>query len=225
MKWIESPQQRSNGSTMKNYVIAAFIASAFIYLPADAQIYSNPRNAPPPYAYNNGPIYATPGTVQNYSYPYGRAYPYSSPYSTPYSPYYGVPQPIGGGAFGITSGGVNWRMWQAPSGYYYPWMSPLSYGEPVIYVAPPAQQKTKPEPPVSTVLSDMLNFLDEQKEKKHLQASDYEHLRRRALDLQSKNYDMRVNDNDQPDAQDDQAMRKDIDELGVEVSQALRRSQ
>src|ERR1700733_12822847 len=113
-------------------------------------------------------------------------------------------------------------MWRSPNGYYYPWLGGGGYyGAPIIYGQTATQAPTQQTPPISTVIGDMLTYLDQQKDKGKLDPSSYDHLRRRATDLQSKYANLRTAGEGSIDAQDEKQIRLDIDSLGSEVVRAI----
>jgi hypothetical protein len=134
---------------------------------------------------------------------------------------YGMPQALGNGFYGVAGGGYNYNMWKAPSGYYYPWAysTGIMYA-PTINVMNGAAQAA--QPPLSTTFSDMLKYLDEQKDKGKLADGDYNHLKQRALDLLSKERDLRSQSGGSLDADSERQIRSDIDSLGGEMAQRVK---
>jgi hypothetical protein len=184
----------------------------------------------PPNAYGNpGSYYGGPGYARNFGY--NTPQPgYVAPggfYTNPYggigtTPVYGIPTPIGGGMYNVNSMGSTYQMWRSPNGFYYPWLGGGSYyGAPVVYGQTATQAPTQQTPPISTVIGDMLTYLDQQKDKGRLDAPDYQHLRRRASDLQSKYANLRTAGEGSIDPQDEKQIRLDIDSLGSEVVRAV----
>jgi len=150
------------------------------------------------------------------------ANPYYPAYPVYGGPVFGAPVPIGGGAFNISRGGVQYNFWRAPSGYYYPWFRPAGYGylNQVIVVQQGVSQPA--QPPLSTVFSDLRKFIDESKANGKLADADYEHLSRRLSDLSGKEGSL-INSGGgtlDPDAEAD--LRRDLDQLGAEVSQRVK---
>jgi hypothetical protein len=162
-----------------------------------------------------------PGNMPFVPYQYGNN-PYGSPYA--YSNF-GVPSPYGvagQGFYNIAVGGNNLRFWRSPSGYYYPWVTPFTgYGSPIVYVPVAGQSAQQALPPISTVCADLLNYLDQQKEKGNISQGDYDHLKRRTTDLRNKDRDLRTASNGAIDPQDEAIMRKDIETLGAEVARRI----
>jgi hypothetical protein len=78
------------------------------------------------------------------------------------------------------------------------------------------------QPPLSTEVTDMLKYLDEQKEKGKLPDSDYNHLKQRALDLLSKERDLRAQSGGSVDPDADRQIRSDVDSLGAEMARRVK---
>lgn len=218
---------------MKRIIVALTLCS-FSIVPATAQGRS--------YIMPNGVPYGANPYVNPYTNPYVNPYanPYVNPYGTTY-PYgtvpaigapgarttvypsygYGIPQPIGGNFFGISTGGTTYNMWKAPSGYYYPWYNGgvQMSSAPIVIVQNGATQPS--EPPLSTQFTDMFKYLDEQKEKGKLSEGDYKHLKRRALDLMSKERDLRAEGDGSLEAGEEKLIRADISSLGGEIARSV----
>lgn len=193
----------------------------------------------PASAGNQAPYGYVPAMVPNpYAYPYSPYSPYSPygntpygyspvrPYGGVYSPYptsgYGIPQSIGGNFFGINAGGATINMWRAPSGYYYPWYAsamPMS-NAPIVIVQNGSTQAS--EPPLSTQFTDMFKYLDEQKEKGKLSEGEFTHLKQRALDLMSKERDLRTQGSGSLDAEQEREIRADVSSLGGEIARKVK---
>ncbi|HEY9785460.1 MAG TPA: hypothetical protein V6D17_08670 [Candidatus Obscuribacterales bacterium] len=208
-------------------LVAAVAAWALSLNAAEAQNRFGATFAPAPSraqapAYPVLPGQVAPGAVNPYYYPYRYPYTYANPGLVPYGagyPVIGMPQPIGGGYFGINIGGARLNFWQAPSGYYYPWLPRpygLTYSAPIIIYQ--QGQSTPAQPPLSTVFSDMIKFLDESKEKNKVAEADYNHLRLRATDLQRKEASLSLSGGGTLDEQNEAQLRKDADQLGKEIS-------
>jgi hypothetical protein len=183
------------------------------------------------------PVQTPYGTVPTYfpnGNPYGNPYGYRSPYSytNPYgglnpSGSYGTPvpafQPYGNNYYGVNIGGNPLRFWRSPSGYYYPWVGGYGYGNSFpIYIVPPGQTNpTATLPPISTVVSDLDNYLDKAKESGKIDTADFTSLKRRAGDLLSKEkslaYESGGLDQDQ-----EADLRRDLDGLSGEVARRVR---
>jgi hypothetical protein len=134
---------------------------------------------------------------------------------------WGMPQALGNGFYGIVGGANTYNMWRAPSGYYYPWVysNGVVYA-PTINVANGLAQAS--QPPLSTQFTDMLKYLDEQKEKGKLTDGDYNHLKQRALDLLSKERDLRAQSNGSIDAEAERQIQSDVDGLGAEMARRVK---
>ncbi len=124
--------------------------------------------------------------------------------------------------FGVGSG-VNVNMWRANSGYYYPWAglpSGINYNSTaILYSAQAAGTPQPQQPPITTIIRDMLSYLDEAKSKGRLSDADYQHLKRRATDLQSKEDLLMNSGGGSMDPQDEQQLRADINSLGGEITE------
>ncbi|HEY9776773.1 MAG TPA: hypothetical protein V6C81_23620 [Planktothrix sp.] len=204
---------------MKNLRLVALAASVFLAAPALAQTKLNSVSGP-------GPTFAYPGmTYQSGNGVYYRGatgYPYSyqQPYGFGYPGYnYGVPTVTPNGLYNFGLGKQAINMWRAPSGYYYPWYGmPAGYSQTTILYAPTTSTTpTVQQPPISTTASDMLKFIDEAHGKKEISDGDYEHLRRRVTDLQSKYRDLFSQSNGNVDPQDEQQIRTDLQSAGMEI--------
>jgi hypothetical protein len=134
-----------------------------------------------------------------------------------YAPAYSLPQATPGGNFLINAN----PYWHADSGYYYPWVNNSAYGQ-IIYAPQVNQAPTVQVPPLSTVFGDLLNYLDQKKTQGVISLSDYQHLRRRATDLQTKYFSLRTAAEGAIDERDEASIRRDLDELGAEVAKSVR---
>jgi hypothetical protein len=166
------------------------------------------------YAQNFGYNTMRPGNMPVVPY-YGN-YAYGPQYATPF----GVPQPygVGGGLYTINYGGRSVRYWQSPNGYYYPW---LTGNAPIVYAPTAGQAAQATAPPISTICSDLITYLDQQKEKGNISQDVYEHLKRRALDIRNKERDLRISGAGAVDSQDEAYMRRDLEGLGSEVAKSV----
>lgn len=216
---------------------AIFIAIAVCLLigPAQAQAptgYIYPNQVQPRFGVPGYNPYGYPG-ASPYVNPYANPYGYSSPYYNTYSltpglgvtlPNFGQPQALGGGYFGINTGGASFRVWQAPSGYYYPWCGSysLGYQAPIIYVAPGSSSPTPAQPPLSTIFSDLDKFLEESKTNGKLSLTDYNHLKLRTRDLQNKERTLRISSGGSLDSGTEADLRKDVEQLSQEVAHRVR---
>src|SRR5579875_3142369 len=138
--------------------------------------------------------------------PYAPAYPqYPCAYAPP-GMVYSSPVPMGGGTFSVTRGNTRFNFWKAPSGYYYPWCAqPYAYG---LGYAP-------------TVIY-MQQYLVEAKEKGQLSEPDYRHLSLRLGDISKLEEDSLSNSGGSPSPEDDQDIRSKLNELGLEISRAIK---
>ncbi len=221
---------------MCKYIIVIVLIILPVFSPALAQnlaqAISPPRSGGAPvygynnYGYNSGVRY---GGYPAYGNPYNTIYGgYSNPYAPTYEgrynyggvsmPVYGPPQLISGNLYGINTGGTPAQFWRAPSGFYYPWVGGYNYRNYPIYVVPP--NNTAPSqtvPPVSTVISDLDNYLDKAKEKGKISAGDYQSLRLRASDLLSKEKALAYEEGGVIDSDSEAEIRRDVEGLSAEV--------
>jgi hypothetical protein len=153
---------------------------------------------------------------------YATPYSYGSPYASPYG-MYGAPMLIGGNNFGISIGGQNMNYWRSPSGFYYPWLNnPVSSGytsNTILTVQGNATQPAKP--PLSTMLSDMISYVDTQHESGKLADGDFTHIKRRALDLQSKLQALSSEQGGVLDPDSELQLRKDTEQLGADLAHRM----
>lgn len=195
-----------------------------------------------PYVYGNPYGYG--------SYPYGNPYagsPYgSNPLFNPaggygYNPWvnrfgspyayngvpinsFGAPVSIGNGFFGLSTNGRNLNFWKAPSGYYYPWTYGYgtSYTAPIVIINSGSTTPQPAQPPLSTIFSDTLKYLDEQKAAGKISEVDFTHLKQRCLDLLSKERSLRNAAGGTLDASQEASIRADVDSLGGEIAQRVK---
>lgn len=199
----------------------AYIAPGSAVAPG---VYSNPYYVP------NNPYYQQYASPYQgvYRTPYGGAAVYSSPYTyaTPYANtnlYSGLPTPIGGNLFGIRYGNGNIRLWRAPSGYYYPWVGGYNYpGYPIFITPPGAANASATSPPISTVVSDLNEYLDTAKKNGKIDSGDFLSLKRRGNDLLSKEKSLAYEGGGSLDADQEADIRRDVDELSGEVARRVR---
>ncbi len=175
---------------------------------------------------DSGKTFGSHSPIPTITHPYynritGGFGPYPTGTVTPVYPVYGAPYAVPGGYFDTRVGGVNFRMWRAPSGYYYPW---AQYGVSYPYIPPTIivqQGTTAPaEPPVSTIFEDMDRFLTERKEK--FSADDYLHLSRRLNDLSRKWQNINMATGGAVHSRDETIMRWDLGKLGEEIARRVR---
>jgi hypothetical protein len=189
----------------------------------------NPYNSAP---YFNNP-YGNP-----YMNPYGN--PYASPYANPYtSPYYGygnglqgghygrsffgVPQLVNGNTYSFNMGGAPVNFWRAPSGYYYPWMGGYSYTQyPIFIYNGQANGASQTLPPLSTIFSDLNDYLDKAKKDGKIDEIQYEHLKRRASDLLTKENSLAYEAGGTIDSGQESEIRRDVEGLSAEVARSVR---
>lgn len=153
---------------------------------------------------------------------------YTPPYLGVNYPAFGVPQAVGGGFFRIPNGQAMLPMWQAPSGYYYPWAYRprnfvYAYPLPILVI-----QNQNPEPalpPLSVVFTDMTKYLDENKKDKKITEYDYNGMIRRVKDLQSKERTLRIAAGGSLDPADEAQIRRDLDQVGSELSWRVSREE
>lgn len=139
----------------------------------------------------------------------------------------GAPVPMGGANFSFRLGNVNCNMWRAPSGYYYPYYPGFSgFGQGLvntIYVAPNSQeQPVAKQPPVSVQFSDTFKFLEDAKKDSKISDGDYEHLKRRATDIQKKERSYRIAQGGTLDSDYENEIRRDLDNLSNEIAQRVK---
>jgi len=220
---------------MKNLNLMAVLACAILTTPAMAQTRLNSVSGPGPTFAYPGMTYTTPGGSTMYNpispyAPYSPTNPMNYGYGTPGYGYgypgamYGVPTALNNGFYRFGGGPMGVNMWRSPSGYYYPWggggystnTTTILYG-PQTAAAPQAQQ-----PPIATMIRDMLSYIDESKEKKRLDDGDYNHLRQRIIDLQSKESLLMSNGGGALEQQDEQQLRADLDSVSREITQRVK---
>ncbi len=156
-------------------------------------------------------------------------YPVNSIYSNPYAysyPTFGVPQSMYGNYFGVSCGRLNLTMWKAPSGYYYPWCGGAtgygySYPIPIMYTNAGASNPTPALPAMSVIFSDLTKYLDEAHTDHRIAEDAFIHLKRRVQDLQSKEKMMRNAGDGALDSDMEAEIRRDLDQLGSEVSRRV----
>ncbi len=159
--------------------------------------------------------------------PYAPVYPqYPGAYAPP-GMVYSSPVPMGGGTFSVTRGNTRFNFWKAPSGYYYPWCAQpyaygLGYAPTVIYMQQGQQAPAAAQPPVATMIGDMKKYLVEAKEKGQLSEPDYRHLSLRLGDISKLEEDSLSNSGGSPSPEDDQDIRSKLNELGLEISRAIK---
>lgn len=197
-------------------------------IPASPFVYGNPYGYTPygnPYAgspYGSNPLF---NPVGGYGYNpwlnrYGNPYAYNGvPINS-----FGAPVSIGNGFFGLSTNGRNLNFWKAPSGYYYPWTYGYgsSYTAPIVVINNGSTTPQPAQPPLSTVFSDTLKYLDEQKASGKISEADFTHLKQRCLDLLSKERSLKTANGGALDTQQEASIRADVDSLGGEIAQRVK---
>lgn len=181
--------------------------------------YGNPYAGSP---YGSNPLYNPAG---GYGYNpwvnrYGSPYAYNGvPISS-----FGAPVSVGNGFFNLSSNGRNFNFWKAPSGYYYPWTAGYgsSYTAPIVILNNGSSAPQPSQPPLSTIFSDTLKYLDDQKAAGKISDADFTHLKQRALDLLSKERSLRNAAGGTLDQSQEQSIRGDVDSLGGEIAQRVK---
>jgi hypothetical protein len=225
-------------------IILTFLACGFALTPALAQTTS--RSAAGYYGGYSGQYLGNPYVGSgNLNYrnpyvgsPYGGGYnpgysggynnPWVNPYGNPYAyngvpiNSFGAPVSVGNGLFGMASNGHNFNFWKSPSGYYYPWTAGYgsNYTAPIVVINNGMSQPA--QPPLSTVFSDTLKYLDEQKAAGKLAEPDFIHLKQRALDLLSKEKSLRSEGGGSLDPSQETSIRTDVDSLGGEIARRVK---
>jgi hypothetical protein len=178
---------------------------------------------------NLNPAFGTPGAViQPGQAPVNPYYYQNLPgtgyyrYGIPTYNYYGAPVPVAGGYFSFRGGGGAFNFWRAPSGYYYPWYAGGVYQPQILVYQSGASNPSPAQPPVTTVIGDMRNFLDDSKAKGKLSEPDYQHLARRLNDIQGKYYSDKIAAGGTLDDGQEADVRKSIDMVGEELTHRLK---
>jgi hypothetical protein len=222
------------------YILGVVLAVQFLICPVLAQNAPGARGnvlTPQGVAIPRGYNYAQPGVryggYPNYN-PYNTIYGgYGNPYAPTYqgqynfggisTPVYGPPQLIRGNLYGINAGGIRGQFWRAPSGFYYPWVGGYTYNNYPIYVVPPNNTgASQTLPPISTVISDLNDYLDKAKEKGKINPADYQSLRRRASDLLSKQKSLSYAQGGVLDPDIEAEIRRDVEGLSSEVAHRVK---
>jgi hypothetical protein len=201
-------------------------------------------SGPNPYANQYAHPYAGQ-YVNPYSSPYVNPYanqyvnPYANQYANPYvnpynrtvpgygygvpGAYYGQPQQLGGGIYNISLGGSSLHLWKAPSGYYYPWAGGYNYSQYPIYIYNAgASSPTSSLPPLSTIFSDVNEYLDKAQKDGKIDENEYKHLKLRASDLLRKEKSEAYEGGGALDASQEAQIRADVDGLSAEVARSVR---
>ena len=147
---------------------------------------------------------------------YGNVYPQcSAPYTMP------------GGYFGIKIGNAAYNFWHSDSGYYYPWCKrPVGYTLLYGYGLPVLQYQqgysTPTQPPLSTEMNDLAQFIGDEKAKGHLDDGDFRSLSLRLDDLRHMEESASSQDGGSLDPQTDADLRKQLQLLGDDVSRRIK---
>jgi hypothetical protein len=177
-----------------------------------------------------------------YGTPYGNPYanPYANPYNSPYaSPYFGygngfqsgyyggggfgAPRLINGNTYSFNVSGAPLNFWHAPSGYYYPWMGGFHYNTyPIFVYNGGSGGAAQTLPPLSTIFSDLNDYLDKAKKDGKVDQTEYEHLKRRAADLLSKENSLAYESGGTIDPSQEAEIRRDVEGLSAEVARSVR---
>ncbi|MGH7192782.1 MAG: hypothetical protein ACREJM_04510, partial [Candidatus Saccharimonadales bacterium] len=130
-----------------------------------------------------------------------------------------APVAVGGGYYQL--GGIG-SYWLSPSGYYYPWGTGTSTGYPaqVIYVL---QQGSigEAKPAVSTLITDLRKFLLDAKSQQQLDLTAVESFSSRLTDIETRAANLAANNGGVLDASDDVSIRRELDSLITDITQAL----
>lgn len=130
-----------------------------------------------------------------------------------------APLAIGGGYYQLGGGG---SYWLSPSGYYYPWVTGAYGGYPtqVIYVL---QQGSigEAKPPVSTVIMDLRKFILDAKSQQQLDMTAVESFSAKLTDIETRATNLAANNGGVLDASDDVSIRRELDSLITDITQAL----
>jgi len=138
------------------------------------------------------------------------------------APVYAAPVAVPGltGYFRFGNASINY--WRGPSGIYYPWFAGGGYvqQQPVYVVE---QGQTQPsQPPLSSMFTDMENYLDDSQKKGKLSQTDYQRLFRRLQDVRSKFDHQRSAAGGALDSTDEESIRRDVANLGGEIARSIK---
>ncbi|CAM6006265.1 unnamed protein product [Sphagnum balticum] len=135
----------------------------------------------------------------------------------------GVPSLINGNYYGLNYGGNLNNYYRSSSGYYYPWVGGTSYSSyPIFYSQSVSASPVAQLPPLSTMFADLNDYLDQEKKADKLSDTDYEHLKRRATDLLSKEKSLAY-ESGGLDTTQETDLRRDIEQLSAEVAERVKR--
>jgi hypothetical protein len=135
----------------------------------------------------------------------------------------GLPSLINGNYYGLSYGGNLNNYYRSASGYYYPWVGGTAYSSyPIFYSQSVSASPVAQLPPLSTMFADLNDYLDQEKKADKLSDTDYEHLKRRATDLLSKEKSIAY-ESGGLDTTQETDLRRDIEQLSAEVAQRVKR--
>jgi len=181
---------------------------------------ANPNSyAGTPYAnpYNNGYGFNRFGGVNPYFNNGGVVYPFGNPYINPVA--------MGNGFYAFNGGGVNVNLWRAPSGYYYPWGGGVNTGfSQTVYIdqSNGAGQAVAKQPPLAMQFTDMGQYLDDARKNNKVSEADYESLKRRLKDIQSKERSYRVSGDGYLEEGLDSEVRQNLKDLSREMNERVK---
>jgi hypothetical protein len=144
-------------------------------------------------------------------------YPFGTPYVNPVA--FGT-----NGLYSFNGGGINANLWRAPSGYYYPWgIGNTGYNQ-IIYVDQSGSraQTVAQEPPLSLQFTDMGRFLDDAHKNGKLPDNDYQSMKRRLKDIQSKERSYRLAGDGYLEDNYDAEIRKDLKDFSREMVERIK---
>ncbi len=200
------------------------ILSLSMALPAVAQLTSSPGSSGVRVPQAGSPYMGSPYGGYN---PYARSAGFYTPnYTGVNYPIFGMPQMNAGGYCNVPSGRWSLPMWMAPSGYYYPWAprpSGFSYAYPIPVLQVQDSAPTPALPPLTTVFSDLNKYLEKTHTEKKLNDNDYNMIKRRVTDLESKSRSLRMAAGGQMDSFDEAEIRREMDKIGSELSWRVNR--
>ncbi|MBS2006279.1 MAG: hypothetical protein JST01_04525 [Cyanobacteria bacterium SZAS TMP-1] len=134
-----------------------------------------------------------------------------------------APVPVGNGIYSFSGGGISANMWQGPSGYYYPWATRNPIYSQIIYVdqSGPSPQTVAQLPPLSMQFSDMSQYLDDAKKNKKISDPDYNSLKLRLKDIQSKERSYRIQGGGQLSGDVEAEIRQNLTDFSREMTNRI----
>jgi hypothetical protein len=148
----------------------------------------------------------------------GPVYPFGTPYVNPVA--------MGNGLYSFNGGGINANMWRAPSGYYYPWGVGSNYNgyQQIIYVDQSGgrSQTVAQQPPLSMQFTDMSQFLDDAHKNGKLADNDFQSLKRRLKDIQSKERSYRIAGDGYLEDNYDAEIKQNLKDLSKEMTERIK---